>query len=243
MFDILYNPCIPNKITYISLDVTTYVPKATIAEAATVVGTEITTSTSAFVTTRASTTTRTSSSTERASRNKGRDRGENIRSKKPPKEDFFNHGLGFRGRKSSTEGSSSNVGDVRTTTAKSETQLRGNPGWTLRRRPSHVNYDAPSIVPASINRDQANEIILPNDSSTSTETPSSSAKNGRRGTKRPKAKDESNTVSEIAAKSVTRGNKTFNKSESFGLPKRVEFEESDNYPPAFRARLNQLVSL
>jgi len=199
------------------------------------VNTEITTSTSATI--RSSTTVRTSS-TERASRNKGRDRGESFRAK----EDFFNHGLGFRGRKTSTEGSSSIAADsttTTTTTPRSETQLsRGNPGWTLRRRP-HLNQDASSST--AINRDQTNEIL--NDSPRTTETPSTT-KAGQRGTKRPKAKDESNTVSSVAAKNVTRGSKTFNKFESFNLPgkdKGVE-SESDNYPPAFRARLSQLVS-
>lgn len=210
---------------------------------------EITTFNSATI--RPSTTVQTSSSTERASRNKGRDkgdRGESSRAKKPPKEDFFNHGLGFRGRKSSTEGLSSIVADPKTTTPKSETQLRGNPGWTLRRRPSNVNYDASSSTTStttastSVNRDQTNEIVLFNDSPTSTETSLSNAKTGRRGSKRPKAKNESNSVSVVTSKSVTRGNKTFNKSESFSLPKGVE-SESDNYPPAFRARLSQLVSL
>lgn len=229
-------------ITFFFPDVTTaYILKATIAEATTVpsVDTEITTFNSTTI--RPSTTARTSSSTERVSRNKGRDRGESSRAKKPPKEDFFNHGLGFRGRKSSTERSSSIVADPKITTPKSETQLPGNPGWTLRRRPSHVNHDAfSSTTSTPVNRDQTNEIVLPNDSPRSTETPLSNEK--RRGTKRPKAKDESNTVSDIAAKSVTRGNKTFNKTESFSLPKGAE-PESDNYPPAFRARLSQLVSL
>lgn len=227
-------------ITFFSEITTAYIPKATIAEATTIpsVDMEITTSNSATV--RSSTIARTSSSTERASR-KGRDRGESSRAK-PPKEDFFNHGLGFRGRKSSTEGSSSIIADPKTTTSKSETQLRGNPGWTLRRRPSHVNQDASSSTTSTpVNRDQTNE-ILPNESSRSTETPLNNAKTGRRGTKRPKVKDESNTVSGIAAKSVTRGNKTYNKSETIGLAKGVE-PESDNYPPAFRARLSQLVSL
>jgi hypothetical protein len=209
-------------------------------EAATVssINAEITTSSSAFVMTRASTSARTPS-TERTSRNKGRDRGENTRLKKLPKEDFFNHGLGFRGRKSSTE-SSSNIADFKTTTTKSETQLRGNPGWTLRRRP-YINHDIPSTISTAINRDQANEIILSNDSPTSTDASLNNTKTGRRGTKRPRAKIESNTVSGTAAKSV-RGNKTFNKSESLGLAKKTELEESDNYPPAFRARLNNLVS-
>lgn len=163
--------------------------------------------------------------------------------KEPPKEDFFNHGLGFRGRKISIEESSSTVADLKTTTLKSETQLPSNPGWTLKRRPNYVNHDIPSTTSASVNRNQTNEIILPNDLSRSTEAPLSNAKAVRRGTKRPKAKDESNIVSGVASKNVTRGSKTFNKSENFGLPKRIELEESDNYPLAFRSRLSQLVSL
>lgn len=231
-------------ITFFSDVTTTYIPKATIAEITTISSVDAEITTSSFTTTiRPSTTTRTSTSTERVSRNRGRDRGESSRAIKPPKEDFFNYGLGFRGRKSSTEASSSIVAEPRTTTPKSETQLRGNPGWTLRRRPGHVNQDVSSSTTSTpINRDQINEIVLSTDSPRSTETPLNNTKAGRRGTKRPKVKDESDIVSGVAAKSTTRGNKTFNKSESFGLPKGTE-PESDNYPPAFRARLSQLVSL
>lgn len=224
---------------------TAYIPKATIAESTTASSAtaEVTTPGSVSSMTRTPTTGRTSI-TDRTPRNKVRDRGESARSKKPPKEDFFNHGLGFRGRKSSIEEPSSSVADSKTTTPKSETQLRGNPGWTLRRRPSHVNHDVSSTTSAAINRDQANEVISPSDSPRSTpETPLSNAKTGRRGTKRPKAKEENNTVSSIVAKNVTRGSKMFNKSKSFDLPSRAQKEESDNYPPAFRAKLSQLVSL
>lgn len=227
---------------------TAFIPKVTIAETTTLptLETEITTAASAYMTTRSSTTARTPTSTERASRNKGRGESSSSRSKKQSKEDFFNHGLGFRGRKIGlTEGTSSSVADLKATTSKSETQLRGNPGWTLRRRPSHVGHDAASTTTfTSVNRDQTNEIISPTESSSGTETPAlSNAKTGRRGTNRPKAKDESNTVSaSVTTKSVTRGSKTFSKIEGAGLSKKIEVE-SDNYPPAFRARLNQLVSL
>ncbi|KAL0133497.1 hypothetical protein PUN28_000910 [Cardiocondyla obscurior] len=221
-----------------NLEITTaYIPKATVTEATTVPFANVETTTFNPTTIRPSTTPRTSSSTERVSRNKGRDRGESSRGKKPPKEDFFNHGLGFRGRKTSTEASASLVADSRTTTARSETQLRGNPGWTLKRRPGHIN-DATSATTASVpvDRDQTNEIVQTNDAR-STEAPLNNTKSGRRGTKRPKAKDESNTIS--SAKGTTRGSKSFNKSEGFGLPKGTDVE-SDNYPPAFRARLSQL---
>lgn len=229
---------------------TAYIPRATIAETTTVsaVDAELTTLglAAATTTTKAPPPTAaprgtTFPPTERASRSKARDRGENARAKKLPKEDFFNHGLGFRGRRISTEAPSSSassvVADLTATTPRSETQLRGNPGWTLRRRPGHL--DATTIASTSTNRDQTNEIISPGESPRSTDKP---LKAGRRGTKRPKAKDESNVAPTSATKSTTRGSKTFNKAtEGFGLPRRIE-EESDNYPPAFRARLSQLVS-
>lgn len=184
------------------------------------------------------TTARVFSSTEQISRSN--ERKEDSRMKKLPKEDFFNHGLGFRGRK--IEESSPIIADLKTTTSKSETQLRGNPGWTLKRRPNYVNQDIPSTTSA-VNRNQTDEIILSNNLSRSTEVSLSNAKVLRRGTKRPKAKDKSNIISDITPKDVTRGNKTFNKSEAFDLPKKIELEENDNYPLAFRARLSQLVSL
>lgn len=188
---------------------------------------------------KSSTIARVFSSTKQISRNK--ERKEDSRMKKLPKEDFFNHGLGFRGRK--IEESSSIIADLKTTTSKSETQLRGNPGWTLKRRPNYVNQDIPSTTSASVNRNQTDEIILSNHLSRSTEVSLSNAKVLRRGTKRPKMKSKSNIISDITPKDVTRGNKTFNKSEAVDLLKKIELEENDNYPLAFRARLFQLVSL
>lgn len=215
-------------------DVTTaYIPRATIAE-----DTTVSILNAESVTTRITTAApRALTSTDRPSRNKARERGgEGTRTKK--KEDFFNHGLGFRGRRISTEATSTtNVADLTaTTTPRSETQLRGNPGWTLRRRPGHTGQDVTSTTPTLLSRDQTNEIISSNDSPRNTEAGS------RRGGKRPKVKDEGNVAPTGSTKSVTRGNKTFNKvTEGFGLPRKME-EESDNYPPAFRARLSQLVS-
>ncbi|XP_050454236.1 uncharacterized protein LOC126852966 [Cataglyphis hispanica] len=228
--------------TVSNLDITTSIPKATIAEATTIssLNIKIATVSSLSTTIKSSTPARVFSSTEQTSRNKEKNRKEDSQIKKPMKEDFFNHGLGFRGRKISIEESSTAIADLRTTTFKSETQLHGNPGWTLRRRPNYINHDTPSTTSASVNQNQTNEIILSNDLSKSTETPLSNAKVLRRGTKRPKAKDENNTLSSVAPKNVTRGRKTFNKSENFGLPKSIELEESDNYPLAFRDRLSQL---
>lgn len=188
---------------------------------------------------KSSTIARVFSSTKQISRNK--ERKEDSRMKKLPKEDFFNHGLGFRGRK--IEESSSIIADLKTTTSKSETQLRGNPGWTLKRRPNYVNQDIPSTTSASVNQNQTDESILSNHLSRSTEVSLSNATVLRRGTKRPKMKGKSNIISDITPKDVTRGNKTFNKSEAFDLPKKTELEENDNYPLPFRARLSQLVSL
>ncbi|XP_072762071.1 uncharacterized protein [Anoplolepis gracilipes] len=224
-----------------NLDIITTIPKATIAEVTTVSSLDTEIATLSSTTIRSSTVARIfSSSTEQISRSKERNRKEDSQVKKFPKEDFFNHGLGFRGRKISIiEGSSSTIADLKTTTSKSETQLRGNLGWTLKRRPNYVNHDI-SSTSASVNRNQSNEIILPNDLSKSTEAPLSNAKVPRRGTKRPKAtKDESNIVSSVAPKNVTRGSKTFHKAEGLGLSKETESEESDNYPLAFRARLFQ----
>ncbi|KAL6421599.1 hypothetical protein ACFW04_014220 [Cataglyphis niger] len=228
--------------TVSNLDITTTIPKATIAEATTIssLNIKIATVSSLSATIKSSTTARIFSSTEQTSRNKEKNRKEDSQIKKPTKEDFFNHGLGFRGRKISIEESSTAIANLRTTTFKSETQLHGNPGWTLRRRPNYINHDTPSTTFASVNQNQTNEIILSNDLSKSTETPLSNAKVLRRGTKRLKAKDENNILSSVAPKNVTRGSKTFNKSENFGLPKSIELEESDNYPLAFRDRLSQL---
>lgn len=221
-------------------DIITTIPKATIDEATTVSFLNtIATLNSISTTIKSSTVARMFSSTEEISRNKKRK--EDSRIKKPPKEDFFNHGLGFRGRK--IEESSSIITDLKTTTSKSETQLRGSPGWTLKRRPNYVNHEIPSTTSASVNQSQTNQIILFNHLSKNTETLLSNAKVLRRGTKRPKAKNESNIISNIMPKNVTRDSKTFNKSEALNLPKKIELEESDNYPLAFRARLSQLVSL
>ncbi|XP_043478280.1 serine-rich adhesin for platelets-like isoform X2 [Leptopilina heterotoma] len=59
------------------------------------------------------------------------------------KEDFYNHGLGFRGRRPLPDPSTvSTVGTItttevpqRVTTNPQESQARGNPGWSLHRRP------------------------------------------------------------------------------------------------------------
>ncbi|XP_017758020.1 PREDICTED: mucin-17-like [Eufriesea mexicana] len=189
----------------------------------------------------ASTYTSTSTSTtESPSRGRGRGRGSQGRKQK---EDFFNHGLGFRGRKPSPEGSS-NVSDSRRFSP-SKNDSYGNPGWTLRRRPAHVNNfertenTSRTVVPSP--RDQTNEVIPPNEQSTSTEastTTESSTSTTRKGFKKPQLNVETSTVAGVTTKSSRRGNKTFGFGKGSG-----EYEESDNYPPEFKARLNQLKNI
>lgn len=62
--------------------------------------------------------------------------------RKASKEDFYNHGLGFRGRRPLPDGTQgSTIGTITTespqrgTTTSQESQGRGNPGWSLHRRP------------------------------------------------------------------------------------------------------------
>ena len=91
-------------------------------------------------------------------------------------------------------------------------------------------------------KDQTNEVIPPNDESTSTEvaattTESSTTSSSRRGFKKLQTIDESSTVARTTAKSYRRGNKTFGNGKAI-----ADREESDNYPPEFKARLTQLVS-
>ncbi|KOX74105.1 hypothetical protein WN51_14185 [Melipona quadrifasciata] len=179
------------------------------------------------------------STTEASGRGRGRGRGG-----RKQKEDFFNYGLGFRGRKPSPEGSSNATQPRKTILWKNDTPINGNPGWTLRRRPGHFNNTAnPSrtIVPSS--RDQTNEVIPPNEESTSTEvatttTESSTTSSSRRGFKKLQTIDESSTVAGTTVKSYRRGNKTFGNGKAT-----AEREESDNYPPEFKARLTQLKNI
>lgn len=181
----------------------------------------------------------TTSTTEGPGRGRGRGRG-GSQGRKQQKEDFFNHGLGFRGRKPSLEGSS-NTGESRKPSApKNDSQYHGNFGWTLRRRPPNANYsdNLPKAVPPP--RDQTNEVIPPNELSTSTEvvtTVESSTSTMRRGFKKLQTTEESTTEADATTKGYRRGSKTF------GPGKANDHEESDNYPPEFKARLTQLVSL
>ncbi|XP_076750315.1 uncharacterized protein LOC143423111 isoform X1 [Xylocopa sonorina] len=196
--------------------------------------TTVPTTMSPRTTTRPSTTT---STTEAPGRARGRARGGSQGRKS--KEDFFNHGLGFRGRKFSPEGSSNATESRRTNLSRNDPQSHGNPGWTLRRRPGHLNYpESASRTVGPSPTDQTNEVIPPNEQSTSTEvvtTTETVTSSTRRGSKKLQTTDESTTVAGTTTKGYRRGNKMFGPSTTT-----TDHEDSDNYPPEFKAKLNQL---
>lgn len=178
------------------------------------------------------TTSSTSSTSITESSGRGRGRGRNGSQGRKSKEDFFNHGLGFRGRKVLPEGFLNDTTDWKKS-SRNESQSHGNPGWTLRRRPAHLNNFENSSGTLSA-REQTNEVIPSNEQSTTDVVTTEST---RRGFKKLQTTEESSTMAETTTKSYRRGNKTF------GLGKAVaEDEESDNYPPEFKAKLSQLVS-
>ncbi|XP_071863768.1 uncharacterized protein isoform X7 [Bombus fervidus] len=228
--------------TPITMDVTTTVaPDTTVSTDVTVTDSEITSTTIRLATTpnprATSRPLSTTASTLEAS-GRGRGRGRSGSHGRKQKEDFFNHGLGFRGRKPSPEGSANVTQSRKTVSWKNDSQSHGNPGWTLRRRPAHFNSEniSKTIVPSP--RDQTNEVVPSNEQSTSTEaitTIESSTFGTKRGFKKAQTTDESSTVAETTTKSYRRGNKTFGNGKVT-----TAFEESDNYPPEFKARLTQL---
>ncbi|XP_054000514.1 mucin-2-like isoform X2 [Hylaeus anthracinus] len=164
------------------------------------------------------------------------------------KEDFFNHGLGFRGRKPLPEVSPYLSGTKKPALSQNDSQSSGNPGWTLRRRPDHSNSsEAPPKTAIPSARDQTNEVIPPNEQSTTTETTTtveSSSTTTRRGFKKLQTNtEESTTVASTTMKGYRRGNKTYDKNRTPGAGKVAEDnQDSDNYPPDFKARLSQLKS-
>ncbi|XP_043594882.1 mucin-5AC-like isoform X7 [Bombus pyrosoma] len=228
--------------TPITMDVTTTVaPDTTVFTEVTATDSEITSTTIRLATTPSPRATSrplsTSASTLDAS-GRGRGRGRSGSHGRKQKEDFFNHGLGFRGRKPSPEGSANVTESRKTVSWKNDSQSHGNPGWTLRRRPAHFNSEniSKTIVPSP--RDQTNEVVPSNEQSTSTEAIpiiESSTFGTKRGPKKLQTTDESSTVVETTTKSYRRGNKTFGNGKVIAA-----LEESDNYPPEFKARLTQL---
>ncbi|XP_016910546.2 serine-rich adhesin for platelets isoform X5 [Apis cerana] len=188
------------------------------------------TSTSSRISVR--TTSSTSSTPITESSGRGRGRGRNSSQGRKSKEDFFNHGLGFRGRKVLPEGFLNDTTDWRKS-SRNEFQSHGNPGWTLRRRPAHLNnFENSSGTSLLSAREQTNEVIPPNEQST-TDIVTTESFSSRRGFKKLQTTEESSTMAGTTTKSYRRGNKTF------GLSKTIaEDEESDNYPPEFKAKLN-----
>ena len=128
--------------------------------------------------------------------------------RKASPEDFFNHGLGFRGRRPPTN--TTTTADPKVvasiTTAAPVHQSKGIPGWTLNRRP--YIYSAAESSPVTM-------------------------------------VEANTTTSGVTTKSPgRRGNKNFSKlNENSGLIANSESLESQNYPPDFKAKLAQLVSL
>ncbi|CAB0038760.1 unnamed protein product [Trichogramma brassicae] len=131
--------------------------------------------------------------------------------RKATKEDFFNHGLGFRGRTpAEPTADEAPIAIVSSSTSAPTLQAdnapRGNPGWNLRRRPGHLSDDSkPDAAPEQASGDQTREI---------TSVTSSTSKVGRR------------------------GNKVHTKAPGSGL--KDDETEGDNYPPEFKARLAEL---
>ncbi|XP_050582033.1 mucin-19-like isoform X2 [Bombus affinis] len=228
--------------TPIIMDVTTTVaPDTTVFTDVTATDSEITSTTIRLATTpspRATSRPLSTSASTLEAPGRGRGRGRSGSHGRKQKEDFFNHGLGFRGRKPSPEGSTNVTESRKTVSWKNDSQSHGNPGWTLRRRPAHFNSEniSKTIVPSP--RDQTNEVVPSNEQSTSTEattTIESSTFGTKRGLKKLQTTDESSTVVETTTKSYRRGNKTFGNGKVIAA-----LEESDNYPPEFKARLTQL---
>lgn len=172
----------------------------------------------------------------RVSRNRGRTTSTSSTSQKAPKEDFFNHGLGFRGRKVATEAPSRSASTRND--PKSETPIRGNPGWTLKRRPGYRPEDVETTTsrPSATTENGAatisNEIPTANEPVQSTISSVSEESKKARGSKRP---SRPTNEGDGAAKTLKKasGQSKANK----------DPEEGDNYPPEFKARLAQLVSM
>ncbi|KAK2587316.1 hypothetical protein KPH14_003035 [Odynerus spinipes] len=181
----------------------------------------------------------TRTTTEGSSRARGRKRA-NGQGRNSGKEDYFNQGLGFRGRKFPIDGVTKNPSDsVKISTVKVDNYVRGNPGWTLRRRPSHGDKLETSSVPttststATTVREQINE-IAPSDDRLNNKESSTVNPTTRRGPKKSK-NNESSTVA-----STTNDPRKANQNSEKGTAAKIESEESDNYPPDFKARILQL---
>lgn len=130
------------------------------------------------------------------------------------KEDFYNHGLGFRGRRPMPNPTTATTitttpvpAAVAATTVAPGLQQRGFSGWTLNRRPQHAYSGA-----------ESSQVTASEESTTTSGM-----------TTKPPGR---------------RGNKTFVKtSGDSSVVSNTESLESENYPADFKAKLAQLVSL
>ncbi|KAK0080966.1 hypothetical protein PV325_013018, partial [Microctonus aethiopoides] len=143
-----------------------------------------------------------------ASSNPRRAAASSLSIKTLPKEDFFNHGLGFRGRKLNVNTSkvSSIAPDTRNNDERQKAPIfQSNPGWTLHRRPAFKKDEIPnaSLTTSTI----SNEIPSTNDGKIS-----------------------------LPNDSRRRGSKIFDKASLIVKIDR-EVGESDNYPPEFKAKI------
>ncbi|XP_011503544.1 PREDICTED: mucin-3A-like [Ceratosolen solmsi marchali] len=149
----------------------------------------------------------------------GKTSRQNNQSRRASKEDFFNRGLGFRGRTPSISRTeqgkipaiitSTTTTPISAITFKTENTAHGNPGWTLRRRPGH--WRANSSSPVIFNSVEIPTLVQTN---------------------------KINSTKVSISKTMRRGNKTFAKITDGRI--KEEFSEIDNYPPEFKARISQL---
>ncbi|XP_043489312.1 mucin-17-like [Polistes fuscatus] len=169
--------------------------------------------------------------TEGSSRVRSRIRAVSQGGRNTTKEDFFNHGLGFRGRKFPTDEITSSPNKP---VKMSPTQVRGNPGWTLRRRPGHLDKIESSSSSTTV-KEQTNEIISGYDRSINKES-TTIVPTTRRGSKKLNIDESTSTMASTTKnQNPRRGSKNVEQ-----VNPAKDSEESDNYPPDFKARLSQL---
>lgn len=157
----------------------------------------------------------------------------------PRQEDFFNHGLGFRGRKVFTESPARKpASGPQNSTSSTPAPPRGNPGWTLKRRPAYFDEDSTktSTAPETTTALPSTATAISNEIPTSNEEIESTTSSSVEASTKSKAFRGPANVSGKAP----RGSKTFPKT-SDGKKSQAELNESDNYPADFKARLAQLV--
>ncbi|XP_044577248.1 mucin-5AC-like isoform X3 [Cotesia glomerata] len=140
-------------------------------------------------------------------------RASKLAPKIPPKEDYFNRGLGFRGRKFATSTPNPATTTTPSPIPSSAPSARSPSGWTLNRRP----YAKNSTVD-----------LLTTTTNPTTTTPAATT-----------ISNEIPSNDPVSTTSRPRGKKVFNKA-SIILKVDREIDDNDNYPPEFKAKLAQL---